>query len=588
MNRFYINGVEYTNDVKSGLKEIDLTFEKNTTTKVVGRFISQDMGLSGEAYKLIEREFIDTCEETKEIPCRLSTDICGGINIDLSITSKGMIYNPCECQATIAPVNTSPETECHAYLSTYAWKQNLAEGGVELIRLWACMQPGMAQVLIFYLRYLILYTLIAVSGALIAGFFTAGAGAVLSLAVGALVVAFLPDIDNWISGCGRIYVAVKTSDILRFHAQACGLKFRSDIFSGGSVYDREVIVCGQAGAFMSPEQCDNDELAANILFENAPVETVEEFLNKLAPKYNAEWCIKNGCLEFTRIRANKKESYPVIYDLRKDCDGVEYEFNNEELCAFGRFEYTQALFDGEGNKAKNAYNDIVEYNPNPTTTQKGECTTIIDFAPARFMFDHITCKKEGFFDTEQIVDRFRAGQSQGIFDFIGGLFDNQGIKRECDLVLTRSNFEKCKLLILEENYDPKDAKVIRVKAEGIIQELDTDNIFVQVLGVESVELDNCYIYNYPNFFDENLPETLGESELINNFHFDRDPRLRKDKFTAGNATIECNCDLVQQIVDNNVDVYVTTHLGLASPERINIQIKDKVTVSLEQLKVCCD
>ena len=342
--------VDFTGDVKSGLRDVNFEILRDAETRTISRMITSDLVLTGEAYQLIEDTFFDKCDETAIIPIRVSTDICGTTNFDLHITAENLDLDPCNCCVTVAPVNVSPETECFAYLNRTAWKQHFCDN-YEFPLKWAQIQPSYMQLAILLLR--IAQTVVLSPIIAILNFLSLLTGVDLNP-----IDNLLGIIDQWVTGAGRIYPTPRIKDILEFHVAACGLTLKTDIFVEPSAYCNEVILCGRAGDYISPEQCNDTTRIKEVFFNNAPVESVIELLDKLATKYNAEFVIEDGCLSFNRINSTDKADYPIVANLRENCN-VTYQFNEIEDCATHDFQWCQDATEREGGKLINDYNDTI-------------------------------------------------------------------------------------------------------------------------------------------------------------------------------------------------------------------------------------
>lgn len=94
-NTLRINGNTFGSTDIFGLDSISLTVKQDEENKVVGVSLSQEIVLTGEAYKYIEQEFFTNCESIEKIiPAMLNTDICGGLDIPLFITGETVSVDP--------------------------------------------------------------------------------------------------------------------------------------------------------------------------------------------------------------------------------------------------------------------------------------------------------------------------------------------------------------------------------------------------------------------------------------------------------------------------------------------------------------
>lgn len=574
-NKLFIDGKNVSEEI-DGLSDVTITFQKNTSTSVVSRELSSDLNTNKDSSTVFKTlsDKLSACDFEFIIPVRFSTDICGGINIDTHMTSDGLTCDPCNCKASFDLNLQSPEVDCYNYLDSVAWKQYFVEG-YEFPMVWYCDEPSFLHMIVLFLFTALKILLIPIN-------------AILNIIN--FLCFFCPDlnpidnlyaiVDNWIHGCGRIVPSPYIRDILEFHTKNCGLKFKSSIYQNpSSPYYDEVIFTLESGRFLTENEIDNDELAKEVFFENAPVETIIELLEKLKTKYNADYCIKDGVLTFEPTHIiNDFSKFPVVVTKDELCDNdkeLEYSFEVKEAHAFHDFSYTRDGTDQQGNSMlKKRYADIVEYNSPPTSKLKGRGITSVQFGAARYMFDEINCQG-GFLSQSRIIDDYRDGTS-GFLEFLG--LGNQGIKRFVDLVLSSSSLTIAKLLILESGTDRKDAKTIRKQGKSYEYKEDGEII-----------VRECWLYNYPNYFEEHLLDDLSERDLIQRFHLNRNPKTRKDHIKLAAYIQECNCEDVQTIIDNNVSVKLATHYGWGVPKTIDIEFKDnQITITYSDITIHCD
>jgi len=586
MNRLYIDGIEVTGDA-IGLKKFTIEVSKNSTDSTVQKTLSSEVTLKGDSAKWIESRYFTDCNAfTVEVPARFYSESCGGFGVDLVLTISGMKTMPCECLVSFPLKSITDANKAYNRLSKeYFWENGYVDGAV-LPKVPFCIQPSMLQYLVLLIRQALAIAFAP------SGFIFKVIDTIVNAVIDA-VDAITPGdignvdldvidnvfalIDNFITGAGNYAPTIIIRDAISYQCGVNDLNFSSTILNDSSSDYYEMVMFslegGRKGGF-------NDKSAAtakDVFEHNAPLLTTIGLLESLKMIFNAEYRIIGKTLFFEEIEwfqdpNNLIQILDAVDYCKNNLISATYSYNSSRACAYGDFQFSQDSQDGEGNKAlRTLYKDKVEFNDPPSDAQKGVCSVIAEsYAASRFMFDQESYEKKGFFDWENLIDEFRDG-SQGFFGF---LFGNDGYIRTNDLIVTRDMTEKYKLLILENNYDPEEALVIRKPIPDAVDEGKS----------------KYHYYNYPLYMKEDLPEVLGENELINNFLHKLNPRTRKDTLEMEGFDIPCDCDVIQNVLENGDNGYINVHgegrIGI--PERYEITFDDSgAKIKFSDIIVVC-
>jgi hypothetical protein len=204
----------------------------------------------------------------------------------------------------------------------------------------------------------------------------------------------------------------------------------------------------------------------------------------------------------------------------------------------------------------------MEFNIPYNSAQKGRCKRLLNFAPARYMFDRKSYDNNSFFNFERLMDEFRDGEETVVG---AALFASEAPIRKNDIVLTSGTLSHEKLLVLENDFNRNDAATIKMpyKKKGSKQ---------------------YYLYNMPMHIDEfaEFPE------LCKDFYFLDNPRIRYDKYIMDDVEISCSCDYVNACLKNFQKLYFETTYGKAIPGSVLISItKDEVKLTFKDIKILC-
>lgn len=203
---------------------------------------------------------------------------------------------------------------------------------------------------------------------------------------------------------------------------------------------------------------------------NRPLMTLDEFLDKLKPVYNAEWRVTDGKLYFERKDSflDGKEVYNFTDNhpnTDKLLEGICYEWNELRQPAYTKGLYTDDALDSSGNTARYYMDDIISHgNIDENPTFEGWNDKSVQFGATRFRLDGTD--EDYLYDAMQVVVN---GSFLTPF-FAGLMFDVVGphIEEFCDYGLLLQD-ETCtlpKILLWDGNsYD--NARCIRTHTSTV-------------------------------------------------------------------------------------------------------------------------
>lgn len=191
-----------------------------------------------------------------------------------------------------------------------------------------------------------------------------------------------------IIGCGRRHPSPLVRSYVQNVCGKCGLTFESSIFlDPASEYFNTAYLFAPSRRGIAP----SDSVAT--IYENLPLKTGDVFMDEIALVFNGEWRV-----EGTKVRLERRDKLvgaqawvdPAQLRAEKRLVGeVCYEWDSDDLPAFGKFEYQADPLDAVGNEANTRYNAIVEWNSPPSVLQRKSRDTVLPFGMARFRNDGV-------------------------------------------------------------------------------------------------------------------------------------------------------------------------------------------------------
>lgn len=548
-DKITINGVDYTSDIY-GLDEFVYNI-KRTDDAAIETGTSNILKLKGNAFKLVfDTFFSDPCNSLENKLNILFQDsiCCIDYKFTASVNQVKICYE--DCYAEIVLIEDTEDLESYQCLKNHInfWKPTdyakHAESKQTAYRIMTCHNGGFlhkALLTLFKIFVKPIFNIIKI----------------ICDAIDFLVrgdpcedlVENLEDAENEALGCKRYHTAFNILDMFQYVSGKCKLKFQSKTilevfpynclawFSAASNTGRLLTDCsGSVGLFDT---------------SNAPPYNMLQIAHKLKDVFNAEYYIKDGIFHFEK-KEYVRNTYSNLFDVTKEYESgriigcSDIEFDDEKLCAYGRFEYSQDSIDTEGNNAINLYNDIVEWNNPPRPNQTKECDFSNDFAPASFGRD--AWQDKYLKDCRQAIGNCN--------------FDDA-------LIMERGVAEKDKLIIIDKEnpiycYSCKFNTSIKLPAKG---------------------LADTYIYNYPMFFDQ----FAKHKELYNQFWKYEDPRSGNSELLKINSIKykpKDFCKFAELIRSIKLNCFIVFNGIKFYPEEISIERKTQ-TVEFRGLKGVC-
>lgn len=567
MNQIIINNIDATNDIDNvDSITIDIGYNENNT---IIRGISNYIKVSGNTFDYFEKLYFEKCKNLQDIitTCQFVTDICGEIVIDCEITTEGLKYYPDAGSIEVLIKSLDPDDKAYELLNTtYLHENNYAiSGNFPVIHF--VEQPSMYGWLILLLVVNLRFTANILDDVVKAVCTLISLGGILFKCGDDFISKMFKPLDDWIMGTGQWASGILVRDAIEYHCRYVGLNFESTILKNldSEFYNLTLLSIerGKSGKYKDKSK----QKITEILLENAPLLTVIELLKNLTTMFDGyDFRIISGTLYFEPKSYFVGLTNKLIYDTNIQCnEKICYEYDLNEMFAYGEYSFQKDGIDTEGIKIQDYYEYKSEWNKPYSSAQKGVKQVLIPFSPSRFMFDQYVYNNRGFFDWEVSLDLFRKGGQWGAFE-------TEGMKRDSDIVLSGKFTGSVRILVLEKNFDYQDAKCIKRKLNN-----------------------DFYLYNYPLLFKETLDKVVnnelvpGDDGNMKQFCDNSDPRKRNDIMGIDSIVIDCNCEIIHDLIYDFSSCYVQTKFGKAIPKNATIKFTgNNVEIEIRSLKIYCN
>ena len=206
----------------------------------------------------------------------------------------------------------------------------------------------------------------------------------------------IEQLNERLVGCGRAHPSPLVRRYIENACDICGIGFESSIFTDPSsdYYN--------TAYFHAPVEKGTRDNDVTMIEDNYPIKTLEGFLTDLKPVFQADYRVEGNVLKFEREDAfwdgTPWLNYAELSAAGKITSKLCYSWRDEELPAFGQFEYSDDPVDWVGNEAKERYSDTVEFNQPFNELQKGSREIFFPFGMARHRGDAIDRDVLGDYD----------------------------------------------------------------------------------------------------------------------------------------------------------------------------------------------
>lgn len=547
ITKITVDGIDFTDSIES--RDFVLVYELDAKTRALSLGTTNEISFYRDGYKWFEQNFFNNFRTDfyKTAEVKITIDCCGKREYTFIVDAEGLTICPdngtdgCSVRAVLR-TNEDINRKYRELTQRIFWKKygNKSPLGFYLSdnRYFAKLNYLATPSFFHYILYYLWIAATPLTGLLsaIADFF--GPNNAINRA------------EDWLVGAGRFQIAFNIRKAIEYNTNNLGINFVSPVLQS-QPYDK---------LFWLEARYDNgidqrwkfDFAKVNSLWENnAPNKTIIDLLTDLSPVFNHDFRLIGNDLVFD-TRENIIARLDTLFNLDQTVkdNGLQVCFKYQQLkaYAYGRFEYTDDSSETEGNKASTLYNDLVDWNVNPTNDfQRDELRNIVQFAPVRFQNDMLQDK----YDIEEIwfnIERSRRNP-------------NFGRPHENEVMLSNGYAYVPKLIVLDNQNKPKRffRKFWKTFINGNIP---------------------MYEYNTDMFFDENKP-----NNLYTRFHYTENPRTRiGDVIEVDTIEVPLSCELVDKIEQSSMNLKIDTKFGPGLFDKVEINFTAGI-IKIEGLKI---
>lgn len=544
-----LNGTEITGRL-DGIESFNITLRENDDDGGLAKSYSTELRFFDDGYSILKSSLIDDPNGfANQVDVQIFDECCGRLVFDGFIQGDGIDWCEPECWVSAQVVEKKTALNCIKSKLIYDNENgflNLQQKKLRycvdirpdfiigiLIFIYAILNAAIYTVLIPLAAVVVVIQSIAFIVCSIVCAVSPGctladcAGGTWTNPTGAFseISGWFTDLQNRMIQCQWYHPTALVRDYIKNACDVCGLQFQSSILNDpSSPYFNLLLFSAPVRKGYKPSE--NNGL---LITENLPIETVDTLVkNYLGPFFNAKYWIVGNTLIFERKdyfvgTTTWIDAEQLLNDGRIVDNQICFSWIDKPRPSFAEYKYSQDGSDLDGNEAKSRYEDIVEWNPFPTSpTQSGSLDVIFQSACARFRDDGAGPDPLG-------------GQTS--FDFLfGNAIDNS---RDL-LMMSQHTAFLYKFLIWDPTSGNDTARIERSYSNAFTGGAVYNDYFIPSSGGEiiipNIPIPDDKLFNYPMFVDANHT-----NNLYSLFQYIDNPRLAGNKLFNFNFTYTFDC-----------------------------------------------
>jgi len=343
------------------------------------------------------------------------------------------------------------------------------------------------------------------------------------------ITGWFNDLRDRMIQCQWYHPTALVRDYIKNVCDKCGLQFESSILNDpSSPYYNLLLFSALVQKGYKPSQTEG-----KLIEQNWPIETLDTLMKRhLNPMFNAKYWIVGNKLIFERkdYFTNAPQwidGEQLLNDGRIVDNEICFSYIDKEKYSFAEYKYTPDGIDIVANEAGGRFEDIVEWNPPPTSpTQSGSLELTLQSSMARFRWDGA-----GIDNLEQLVYTSLIF----VFPFIPTINASRGL-----LLMSQHTAANYKFLIWDPDSGDENARVktnydVTFTNGNVFRPFVTPGSDVFLIFNSSNITPPANLYNYPMMFGPNA------NNLYTLFHYIDNPRLAGAKIFNFNFTYTFEC-----------------------------------------------
>lgn len=506
----HLNGTVINGRI-DGVESFEITQRENDDDGGLVKSYSSELKFYDDGYSLIRPILVDNPNGfSNSIDVQIFDECCGRLVFDGLITGDKIDWCEPECWISVNVVAKNPALNC--VKSTLITDNHDGFLYLNQKRMRYCVEtrPDFIYKILFFI-YGAINLIIAIV--------TLGTSEIFG---------FMDNFKNRMIQCNFYHPTALVRDYVKNVCRKCNLEFQSSILnSPGSIYYDLMLFSAPIQKGYKPSQTQ-----AKLIEQNLPIETLDTlFTRHLNQIFNARYWIVGNKLIFERkdyfSTANQWiDAEQLLNDGRIVENRICFSWIDKENYSFAIYKYSMDAFDITANEAGGRYEDIVEWNPFPTSpSQSGALELTLSSGMSRFRNDGA--------GPDSLVEQAAAGflfsiTSSGVIAATNG-----------NLLMANHTPSNYKFLIWNSGSGENFSKT----NFGYSTTFTGGNVNRPFLppGVENPIITNTpvapqYLYNYPMTFNAN-----NTNNLYSLFHYIDNPRLAGTKLFNFNFTFSFDC-----------------------------------------------
>lgn len=545
----HLNGTPINGRI-DGIDAFNISLRENDDDGGLAKSYSSELTFYDDGYSILKTNLIDDPNGfINKVDVKIFDECCGRLVFEGAIQGDGIDWCEPECRISAQVVEQKAALNCVKSKLIYDNEFGFLNRQQKKVRYCVDMRPDfLIGILIFLYAilnaaiYVVLIPLAAVVvviqsiALIVCGIVCAvSPGCTLADCVGGTwtnptdtwdeITGWFTDLQSRMIQCQWYHPTALVRDYVKNACDVCGLQFESSILNDpSSPYFNLLLFSAPVRKGYKPSETNG-----LLITENLPIETLDTLMtNHLKPLFNARYWIVGNKLIFERKDyfvglSTWIDSEQLLNDGRIVDNEICFSWIDKPRPSFGQYQYSQDGSDLDGNEAKDRFEDIVEWNPSPSSPmQSGSLDVIFQSSCARFRDDGAGPDPLG---------------GQIFFDFLfGNAIDNS---RDL-LMMSQHTAFNYKFLIWNAGSGDDHATIERNYPNaftggpvyGTYYEPDSGGLFI----FEDVPLSPEKLNNYPMWVNEN-----NTNNLYSLFHYIDNPRLPGNKLFNFNFTFTFDC-----------------------------------------------
>lgn len=495
-----------------GVEQFNITWRENDDDGGLAKSYSSELRFYDDGYSILKTILIDNPNGfINQVDVQIFDECCGRLVFDGEITGDGIDWCEPECWISANVVEKKESLNCVKSTLITDNHDGFLFRSQKKMRYCVEPRPEFLYTVLFFIYGIINLVITIV---------TLGTN---------LIFGYMDNFRARMIQCNWYHPSALVRDYVENVCRKCGLQFESSILNTpGSPYYDLLLFSAQVRKGFKPSGVN-----PYLIPENYPIETLDTlFTRHLNPIFNAKYWIVGNRLIFERkdFFSNTNtwiDAEQLLNDGRIIENQICFSWIDKEQYSFGNYKYSPDAMDIASNEIAGRYDDIVEWNPPPTSPrQKGSLDLTLQSSRTRFRNDGAGPD----ILVEAVVNSFVFGITSGGFvDSTNG-----------NIIMSNHTASNYKFIIWNsgsgDNYSKANFGYSTTFTGGDVQRPFYPPGIENPLLVGVTPVAPNYLYNYPmNFNEENT------NNLYTLFHYIDNPRLAGTKLFNFNFTFSFDC-----------------------------------------------